>query len=118
MFVSYSKHSSGVVLGKSELSDGLKKLSPADINQVLKDTNIEEMDICETIVTAGFRRLRPEKAKLIVSDCNFDKHIVEKCIKESSRSSRLNKLSFDQSDVFELLNGYYFLKLGFFQRNA
>ena len=64
--------------------EGLKQLPPSDVNQVLIDANVEEIDIAERIVTAGFRKLRPDKAKLIVEECKFNKYIVAQTIIETS----------------------------------
>ena len=56
--------------------DGLKELSPTEVNQVLMEAKFHEGEVSETIVEAGFKKLRPKKAKLIVTDCGFDKDIL------------------------------------------
>ena len=64
--------------------EGLKELPPTDVNQVLLDAEVDEIELSENIVTAGFRKLRPEKAKLIVEECKFNKYIVAQTILETS----------------------------------
>ena len=74
----------GVVPGKEDLVKGIKQLPPPEVNQVLIEAKFHKMEISETIVEAGFKKLRPQKAKLIVSDCNFEKDIVVTALRGSS----------------------------------
>ena len=73
-----------MIPAKKDIVDGIKELSAAELNQVLTDAKYHEMEISETIVVAGLKKLRPHKARIIVSDCNLDKEIVISSLKEKS----------------------------------